>query len=104
MAFSGLHIVCGYAGSSISRDTSQPILGRLAWSEAPSSGVTSTNAAPDVRDAEGQPLFRIRASADSWVSIGATPNATSGKRILVAAATDVDIFAEPGDRLQWVAA
>lgn len=104
MAFSGLHVVCGFAGSQIAREKSQPILGKIAWVEAPATGVTSTNVAPTVNDAMGQALFRIRAAADSWVSIGPAPDATTGRRFLVPASTDYDVFAEPGDKLQWVAA
>ncbi|MBX4967195.1 hypothetical protein [Rhizobium binae] len=104
MALTGLHVVCGFAGSQIAREKSQPILGKIAWSEAPGSGVTSTNIAPPVNDAMGQAVFRIHAAADSWVSIGPTPNATTGKRVLVPASVDYDVFAEPGDKFQWIAA
>ncbi|PDS97506.1 hypothetical protein CO659_12635 [Rhizobium sp. S9] len=104
MAFSGLHVVCGYPGSLFARDKSQAILGKIAWSEAPASGVTSTNAAPAESAGSGQAMFRIRAAADSWVSIGPTPNATSGNRFLVPAATDYDVYAEPNDKFQWIAA
>ncbi|MBB2818978.1 UNVERIFIED_ORG: hypothetical protein GGD59_002223 [Rhizobium esperanzae] len=104
MAFSGLHVVCGYPGSLFARDKSQAILGKIAWSEAPATGVTSTNAAPGESAGSGQAIFRIRAAADSWVSVGPAPNATSGNRFLVPAATDYDVYAEPGDKLQWVEA
>ncbi|MGO8211818.1 hypothetical protein ACC782_33600 [Rhizobium ruizarguesonis] len=104
MAFAGLHVVCGFAGSLFARDKSQAILGKIAWTEAPATGVTSTNVAPNGSDGSGQPMFRIRAAADSWVSVGPTPDATSGKRFLVPAATDYDVYAEPNDKFQWIAA
>jgi hypothetical protein len=104
MAFAGLHVVCGYAGSLFARDKSQAILGKIAWTEAPASGVASTNVAPQENSGSGQALFRIRAFADSWVSVGPTPDATSGKRFLVPAATDYDVYAEPNDKFQWIAA
>lgn len=104
MAFSGLHVVCGFAGSLFARDKSQAILGKIAWSEAPATGVTTTNAAPDANDGAGQPLFRIRAAADSYVSIGPSPNSAANPRFLAAAGTDYDIYVQPGDKLQWVAA
>lgn len=104
MAFSGLHVVCGFAGSQFARDKSQAILGKIAWSESPSTGVTSTNAVPDANEGAGQPMLRIRAAADSYVSIGTAPNATSGTKFLVPASTDYDIYAQPGDKFQWVAA
>jgi hypothetical protein len=104
MAFSGVHVVCGFAGSLFARDKSQAILGKIAWSEAPSTSVTSTNVAPGENSGSGQPIFRIRASADSWVSVGPTPDATAGKRFLVPANTDYDVYAEPNDKFQWIAA
>jgi len=104
MAFSGVHVVCGYAGSLFARDKSQAILGKIAWSEAPASGVASTNAAPAENAGSGQAMFRIRAAADSWVSVGPAPNATSGTRFLVPASTDYDVYAEPNDKFQWIAA
>lgn len=104
MAFAGLHVVCGYPGSLFARDKSQAILGKISWSEAPASGVTSTNFAPGENAGSGQAIFRIRAAADSWVSVGPAPDATTGKRFLVPAATDYDVYAEPNDKLQWIAA
>jgi hypothetical protein len=52
----------------------------------------------------GQPIFRIYASADSWVSIGTAPDATNGTRFLVPATTTYDVFVKPGDFLAWIAA
>lgn len=104
MAFSGFHVIAAYAGASMARDKSQSILGEISRSESPSSGVSTTNVSPAINDATGQPFFRIRGVADSWVSIGKSPNASANPRIRVPANTDYDIFAEPGDKLQWVAA
>ncbi|MDR7147133.1 hypothetical protein [Rhizobium sp. BE258] len=103
MALSGAHIVCGYAGS-YRRDKSQAILGKVNWSEAPATGVTTTNGAPGAHDLYGQPMFRLRASADSYFAVGPTPNATTGPRVFVPANTDYDVFADAGDKVQWVAA
>lgn len=104
MAVPGLHLVCGYAGAPSQRHRSQPILGEVKWSESPSSGVTTTNAAVSPSDTMGDPIFRIRAAADSWVSIGSSPNASANPRVMVPANEDYDVFVEPGDKLQWVAA
>lgn len=104
MAFTGLHVVCGYAGAPSQRHLSQPILGEVKWSESPASGVTTTNAALASSDTMGDPIFRIRTSADSWVSIGKSPNASANPRFLVPASEDYDVFVEPGDKLAWVAA
>jgi len=104
MALTGLHVACGFAGSMSQRYTSKALLGKLVWSEAPASGVTSTNAAPASSDVAGDPVFRINAAADSWVSIGKTPDATTGTRFLVRAGSDYDVYTQPGDKLQWIAA
>ncbi|MDK4730336.1 hypothetical protein [Rhizobium phaseoli] len=104
MALTGLHVVCGYAGSQSQRWASQALLGKIAWSEAPATGVTSTNVAPASSDVAGDPIFRVNAAADSWVSIGKTPDATAGKRFLVRSGGDYDVYAEPGDKFQWIAA
>ncbi|MGO7319355.1 hypothetical protein ACCS95_06865 [Rhizobium ruizarguesonis] len=103
MALSGLHVVAGYSGSYL-RHRTQALLARPVWSEAPASGVTTANSAPADLDNYGQPLFRIRAAADSFVSVGKVPNATSGTRFLVPAGSDYDLFVEFGDKLQWIAA
>lgn len=103
MAFSGLHVVCAYAGS-YRRDKSQAILGKRIWSESPATGATSVSAAPADTDNGGQPIMRLRASAESWVSIGPAPNASTGVRFLVPANTDYDVFVEFGDKVQWISA
>lgn len=103
MALNGVHIVAGYAGS-FRREKSQAILGKVIWSEAPATGVSTTNGAPGVHDTLGQAVLRLRSSADAYFAIGAAPNATTGPRIFVPANTDVDIFADAGDKVQWVAA
>lgn len=104
MAFTGLHVVCGYAGAPSQRHRSQAILGEVKWTESPSSGVSTTNVAVAPSDTMGDPIFRIRASADAWVSIGASPNASANPRLLVPAGEDYDVFVEPGDKLAWLAA
>lgn len=104
MAVPGLHVACIFGGAPTMRHLSQPIPGDIRWTESPSSGVTTTNFAPLPSDAMGDPIFRIRAAADSWVSIGSSPNASANPRFLVPANEDYDVFVEPGDKLQWVAA
>lgn len=104
MALTGLHVVCAYAGSKSVRAKSQAIMGDVQWTESPSSGVSTTSVAPIPSESMGDPMFRIHAAADSWVSIGASPNANANPRLFVPAGEDYDIFVEPGDKLQWVAA
>lgn len=103
MPLSGAHIVAGYPGSS-QPDKSQPILGKIAWSESPASGVATTNSAPAVGDALGQPIFRLRSSVDAFFAIGKTPNPSASPRIFVPANTDYDIFTDTGDKAAWVVA
>lgn len=104
MALSGIHIVAGYAGSIVSRDKSQPILGRIIWTETLITPGTTTNAAPLPSDAEGQPIFRLRCSIDAYVSIGKAPDATSSPRFFLPANTDYDVFPDSGLKLAWVPA
>lgn len=102
MALSGVHIVAGYAGS-FRREKSQAILGKVAWSESPGTGVSTTGVAPAVHDTLGQPIFRLRSSVDAYFAIGPAPNAATGPRVFVPANTDYDVFADAGDKVQWVA-
>jgi hypothetical protein len=55
--------------------------------------------------------MRVRASADSYVAFGSTPDATqttstssSSSRYLLAANTDEDFIVQPFDKLAWIAA
>lgn len=104
MALPAFTVTCAYAGSSSSREKSQALIGRLVWQEAPSTGVASTNAAPSPSDGQGQAIFRVRASADSWLSYGAAPNSNGSVRVAIPANTDVDVYPEPNDKFMWQAA
>lgn len=104
MAFSGLSVVAAYAGPTSYPDKPQAILGKIMWTEEPASGTPTSNSAPQTSPNSGQPIFRIRASVDSWVSIGSAPNASVSPRFLVAANTDYDVFVDKNDKLAWVAA
>ncbi|RWX41662.1 hypothetical protein EHH54_05800 [Rhizobium leguminosarum] len=104
MALPSFTVTAAYAGSLSARDKSQALLGKLVWQEAPSTGVASTNVAPAVSDGAGQAIFRVRASADSWLSYGAAPNSAGSVRVAIPANTDVDVYPEPGDKFMWQAA
>jgi len=103
MAFSGLHVVCGFAGVPSANRSVQPVLNNIQWSEAPASATPTTRAAPGGGD-NGGPIFRIRTSADAWVAVGNNPVATTNPRVFVAAGADYDLGVSPGDKLAWVAA
>ncbi|MBY3434805.1 hypothetical protein [Rhizobium laguerreae] len=107
MALPAFTVTCAYPGSSSAssaRNLSQAILGKIVWQEAPSTGVASTNVAAEVSDIQGQAIFRVRAAADSWLSVGASPNSAGSVRVPIPANTDVDVYAEPGDKFMWQAA
>lgn len=106
MAFSGLHVACGYAGATSLRESGLSLLGKVVWAQTMVSAGATTNSAPAVSDAAGQPIFTVRASADSFVAIGPAPDASqaNGPRIFVPAGERVEFYAQPGDKLAWVAA
>lgn len=104
MALSGIHVTCGYAGPLTRRDAAVGILGKRVWSETLSSASTTTNAAPANHDAAGEPMFQVYASTDAFIALGKSPNASTGARVFVPAATRVGVYAEQGDKLAWVAA
>lgn len=104
MALTGLVVVAAYAGSSVSRHLSQPIMGRIAWSETLATPGTTTNVAPPNRDDNGQPFVRLRCNVDAWVAVGKAPNAAASPRIALAANTDFDMFVDPGEKVAWIAA
>lgn len=106
MAFTGIHVTAGYIGPLYGRNQTQhaALLSRVANSESMTSAGITTIAAPEHHQTMGAPVFRVQAAADSWVSIGSTPNASTGPRTLCRAGEDYDVFVEPGDKLAWVAA
>jgi hypothetical protein len=104
MALSGLHVNCGYAGPFQRRDAAVGILGRVAWSETMAAPGTTTNAAPANSDGAGEPMFQVYAATDAFIAIGKSPNASTGPRVFVPAATRVEVYAEQGDKMAWIAA
>lgn len=106
MAFTGIHVSAGYVGPLYNRSKTShaALISRVVSSEHMTGAGTTTLVAPEHSESMGAPVFRIQASADSWVAIGAAPNASTGPRTLCRGGEDYDIFVEPGDRLAWVAA
>lgn len=106
MAFSGLHVVCAYAGSSAPQSRVASTLGRPIWSETLPTAGTTGNVAPaaDTISGLGDAVFHIRASADSYASIGSSPNASTGTRVFVPAGEFVTVYTKKDDKLAWVAA
>ena len=52
----------------------------------------------------GAPCYEVRSTADIFVAVAPTPDATNGARIFVPAGETRNIFCAPGDKLAWIAA
>jgi hypothetical protein len=102
MALPSFSVTCGYIGPRYNRNkSSPPLFGRIAWQEAPSSGVASNNTVPAATDAEGFAVYRAHAVADCWLSYGRVPNSATAIRVPVPANTDCEFYPEPGDKFMW---
>lgn len=98
-AFSGLHVAC-HAGALVSAiHVQRPIVGKTIWSESLASASTTTRAAPQQG---GQLVMRVYSTANAWVSIGPSPDATNGPRDYITALTPYDFEVYPGDKLAWI--
>ena len=110
MALSGLHVVCAYFGGPGNGAAEggfgapQAVISDAVWSQTMATAGTTANAAPSRSAEGGRPIFRIRASEDVFVAVGADPDASTGARYFVSADADYDVFASKGDKLAWVAA
>lgn len=99
MPFSGLHVTCCTVYTPDPGDGLLPA--RLKWSQLMATAGTAAKSVPD----PSVHLLRVRASADSYVAIGPAPDAVNdGARFFVQAYSDYDFYAQPGDKLAWVAA
>ena len=106
MPFSGLHVACFYAATNNPYGNGSALASNEQWSETMAVGGTTTHSAPA---SQWGAVFRVRASVDSYVSNGATPDATqvvsSGSpRYLVPGGVDYDFFAKPNDKRAWITA
>lgn len=104
MAFSGIAITAGYAGSLTNRGRTLAIPGKALWTETSSLPYTTTQIAPGSHDSAGDPTFTVVADVDTWVSIAPAPNASTGPRYLIKAGVERTIYAQPNDKLAAVAA
>lgn len=108
MAFPTLQVVCGFGEASGYRNDNSPKLLNLGsstwWSEAPSTGVVSSNQAVK-GDTQAQPVFSVLATTDCYLSVGPVPDSTNAaKRIPIQAGVLKEIFVKVGDRFMWQAA
>ena len=107
MAFSGLHVLCASSGRSDMRDQPQPLLTQPKWSQTMATADTTSNAAP-----AGGAIFRIRASAPSWIATGMAPDASqiigsstsTARELILPDDGPVDRYVAAGDKLAWVLA
>lgn len=103
MALPNFHVSCAYVGSPSGRNKDRSLISAPVWSEAPAS--VSTNAVPaDTDYRKGDPVFQVIAAADSYVSIGPSPNAGQSPRLVVKAGELTTIYCSVGDKIAWAAA
>lgn len=110
MAFSGVHIIWGFAGGDGYSSAKQPLMIDPQRSETIAAGGTTTQSAPG--GGHRRPVARVRAPLDSWVAYGPTaPDAsqavastTNTARYFVPANTDCDHYVNPGDKMNSVSA
>lgn len=104
MALSGLHVLCAATGPSSKKGVNVQLPSAMLWSETIASAGTTTHSASAPQGDYGPIIFEVTASADSFVAIGLTPNASSGARAFVPANTPTDFIVKSGDKLAWIAA
>lgn len=105
MAFTGMHIACGY----INAPADAALMGPVIWSQTMAGAGTTTRAAPKRGDNDfgrgGADLsFEIAAAVDAFVAIGPAPDASVGPRLLVRAGETRNVSCDPGDKVAWAAA
>jgi hypothetical protein len=109
MAFSGVHIIWGFAGGDGYNSAKAALMTDPQRSETILAGGTTTLTAPG--GGHRKPVARVRALVDSWVAYGSAPDAsqaiastTSTARYFVPANTDCDHYVTPGDKMNSVSA
>ncbi|NGO63974.1 hypothetical protein G6N76_09835 [Rhizobium daejeonense] len=97
-------VTAGYVGSLTNRTQTLALPGKAVWSEESALPFTTTGVAPDALPGAGDPSFTVYFPVDTVISIGPAPNASTGARYFVPAATERSYYAQPGDKLAAVAA
>lgn len=103
MAFTGFHIVFGYAANSTSKGPAA-LIESFVSAETMASAGTSTAVAPAISSGHGRPVAILRASADSFYTVGPTPadpSNASSPRDLITAGERLELFVRPGDKIRW---
>lgn len=96
-------ITCGFVGSLSNRSQTLFLPGKAVWSEEGALPYTTTQVAPAANDAAGDPAYTVYFPADTVISIGPNPNASTAARYFVPAGTERTIYCQPGDKLAAVA-
>lgn len=104
MAFTGLLVTAGYAGSLTNRDKTMALPGLAIWSESGSLPYTTTKTAPPISDGAGDPVFTVVSDVDAVIAIGTTPSASTSPRYIVKAGIEQTFYCQPGEKLAAVAA
>jgi hypothetical protein len=107
MAFSGVHVACGFAASKDFKDDSGSniaILGAPLWSQTMASAGTTQKAVPSVALERKSPIISVDTSIDIFFAIGPDADATAGPRRFLRAGGHFDGYAKNGDKLAWIAA
>lgn len=101
-----IHVTCGTAGAYSQRRSTLPVeRAELYWSETLSAPGTTTNVVPSVPAGSFASAILCVAAIDvaAWVAIGPSPNASTNPRRFVTVGRDVQLEAQPGDKVAWVA-
>lgn len=107
MAFSGFHVVFGYASGSMGgdgRDTDAGLFSGMTASETMATANTTTITAPKASRGGARPMAALYASAESWYTVGpspADPANSANTRDLVMAGERREIYVNPGDKIRW---
>ena len=116
MALSGVHITCAYVGGRRGLIThGMLLLGVVVWSRTMAAPGVTDEAAPESGEYQnpscGDASFEVRSSIDVYVAFAPNPDASKAvgttrntARIFIPAGETRNVFANPGDRVAWVAA
>lgn len=104
MAFPSFSATCHASGTPAYNQSTPPLPGAISWQEAPSTGVASTNSVGGINQQSGPFVLVVYATADSWLSYGASPNSGGASRTPVPANIPQYYTVQPGDKFMWQAA
>lgn len=102
----GVHIAAGYVqerqGVALLSIVTNSITSTASTGVTDFVGPSGLN--PPAGAGSAAPAFEVSATVDTFVAVGAAPDAVNGPRMLVRAGTDRPMFCKAGDKLAWAAA